>query len=182
MSSSPPETLNLPRGVLVRLRESHGDLMSEAVLASLEHLRPWMPWASAEAGSPAAQRERCQAVQESWASGSDYNYALLTDEAGPVIGGFGLHRRIDPGGIEIGYWMHVDHVGQGYATAAADALTRAGLELDDVTRVEIHTDQANVRSAAIPQRLGYRLDRVFEREPEAPAECGRIQVWIYSNG
>lgn len=162
----------------MRLRGSHGDLMSDAVLASLDHLKPWMPWASAEAGSPAAQRERCQAIQEAWVSGSDYNYVLRTDESGPVIGAFGLHRRIGPGGIELGYWMHVNYVGQGYATAAAQALAEAALELDDVTRVEIHTDEANVRSAAIPQRLGYRLNRVFEREPEAPAECGRIQVWI----
>jgi RimJ/RimL family protein N-acetyltransferase len=99
-----------------------------------------------------------------------------------VIGGFGLHRRIGPGGIEIGYWVHVDYAGQGYATTAAQALTQAGLALDDVTRVEIHTDEANVKSAAIPRRLGYRLDRVFEREPEAPAECGRIQVWITGQG
>ncbi|HET7013982.1 MAG TPA: GNAT family N-acetyltransferase [Streptosporangiaceae bacterium] len=182
MSSSPPETLELPHGVLVRLRESHSDLMSDAVLASLDHLKPWMPWANAEAGSPAAQRERCQAVQESWNSGSDYNYALRTDESGPVIGGFGLHRRVGSDGIEIGYWVHVDYVGRGYATAAAEALTRAGLGLDDVVHVEIHTDEANVKSAAIPQRLGYRLDRVFEREPEAPGESGRIQVWTSGPG
>lgn len=152
--------------------------MAQAVLASLDHLKPWMPWASVEAGSPAAQRDRCLAMQESWASGSDYTYVLLTDESGPVIGSFGLHRRVGPGGIELGYWVHVDYVGQGYATAAAQALTEAGLALDDVTRVEIHTDQANVKSAAIPQRLGFRLDRVDEREPEAPAECGRIQIWV----
>lgn len=182
MSNSPPETLELPRGVLVRLRESHSELMSDAVLASLDHLKPWMPWANPEAGSPAVQRERCQAVQEQWSSGSDYHYALLAGESGPVIGGFGLHRRIGPGGIEIGYWLHVDHVGRGYATAAAEALTQAGLSLDDVTRVEIHVDEANTRSAAIPPRLGYRLDRVFEREPEAPGESGRIQVWISGEG
>lgn len=178
MSNSPPERLELPRAVLARLRESHADLMAQAVLASLDHLKPWMPWASVEAGSPAAQRDRCLAMQESWASGSDYTYALLTDESGPVIGSFGLHRRVGPGAIELGYWVHVDYVGQGYATEAAHALIEAGLALDDVSRVEIHTDQANVKSAAIPQRLGFRLDRVSEREPEAPAECGRIQIWV----
>jgi RimJ/RimL family protein N-acetyltransferase len=178
MSNSPPEIVELPRGVLVRLRETHSDLVADAVLASLDHLKPWMPWASIEAASSLAQRERCQAAQELWGSGSDYQYVLRPDESGPVIGSFGLHRRIGPAGIELGYWMHVDYVGQGYATVAAQALTEAGLALDDVTRVEIHTDQANVKSAAIPQRLGFRLDRVSEREPEAPAECGRIQVWV----
>ena len=45
-------------------------------------------------------------------------------------------------------------------------------------RVEIHTDEANTISAAIPQRLGYRLDRIDERVPAAPAETGRLQIWV----
>jgi RimJ/RimL family protein N-acetyltransferase len=172
MPTSPPQTLTLPRGVLEQLREGHSDLVSEAVLASLDHLRPWMPWASVEAAGPAAQRERCRASEELWANGTDYQYALRTDEYGPVIGNFGLHRRVGPDGLEIGYWLHVDYVGQGYATAATAALTQAALALPGIVRVEILTDEGNVRSAAIPQRLGYRLERVSEREPEAPAETG----------
>ena len=39
-------------------------------------------------------------------------------------------------------------------------------------------DEANLRSAAIPQRLGYTLDRVETRAAEAPGETGRMQIWI----
>ena len=39
-------------------------------------------------------------------------------------------------------------------------------------------DEANVRSAAIPKRLGYTLDRVETRPPEAPGETGRMQIWV----
>ena len=63
-------------------------------------------------------------------------------------------------------------------TAAAKAVTEAAEALDDVDRVEIHTDEANLRSSAIPQKLGYRLDRVDVRIPEAPGECGRLQIWV----
>jgi hypothetical protein len=69
-------------------------------------------------------------------------------------------------------------VGHGYATACARALTQAGLALCDVVRVEVHTDEANAISAAIPRRLGYRLDRVDELPPEAPAHSGRLQIWV----
>jgi RimJ/RimL family protein N-acetyltransferase len=86
--------------------------------------------------------------------------------------------RIAPGAVELGYWVHVDFTGRGYATAGARALTQAGLALSDVARVEIHTDEANVISAAIPRRLGYRLDRVDELPPEAPAHSGRLQIWV----
>jgi RimJ/RimL family protein N-acetyltransferase len=90
----------------------------------------------------------------------------------------GLHRRIGPRAIEIGYWTHVAHAGRGYMTAAAKAITDVAEALDNVDRVEIHTDEANVRSAAIPPKLGYRLDRVDTRRPEAPAESGRLQIWV----
>jgi len=47
-----------------------------------------------------------------------------------------------------------------------------------VSRVEIHCDEANVASSAIPRKLGYRLDRVSPYPPEAPGESGRRQIWI----
>ena len=47
--------------------------------------------------------------------------------------------RIGPGAIELGYWVHVDFTGRGYATACARALTQAGLALSDVARVEIQS-------------------------------------------
>jgi len=47
-----------------------------------------------------------------------------------------------------------------------------------VTRVEIHCDEANVASSAIPRKLGYRLDRVSQYPPEAPGESGQRQIWV----
>src|SRR5262249_60537312 len=67
---------------------------------------------------------------------------------------------------------------RGFATAAAEALTSAALGLPGVRRVEIHCDEANVASAAIPRKLGYRLDRVVAHEPEAPGESGRRMIWV----
>jgi RimJ/RimL family protein N-acetyltransferase len=178
MPSSPPEIIELQAGVLSRLRESDAEAVAAAVLASLEHLRPWMPWATFEIARADVQLERCREAQTGWRTGSDYQYVLRANRGGPVIGAIGLHRRIGPQALEIGYWTHVDHAGHGYATAGAGALTEAALGLPDIARVEIHTDEANVISAAIPRRLGYRLDRVDTREPEAPAEIGRLQIWV----
>ena len=52
---------------------------------------------------------------------------------------FGLHRRIGPAALEIGYWLHPDYPGRGYATKAVSALTEAALSLHHINRVEIHT-------------------------------------------
>lgn len=74
--------------------------------------------------------------------------------------------------------MHVAHTGKGYATRAVRALTPLALEIAGVDRVEIHCDEANVRSSAIPRRLGYRLDRVESREAAAPNESDRLMIWV----
>jgi RimJ/RimL family protein N-acetyltransferase len=58
-------------------------------------------------------------------------------------------------------------------------LTGVALALDGVTRAEIHCDQANLASAAIPRKLGYHLDRVDPHEPEAPGEQGRRMIWVH---
>ena len=84
-----------------------------------------------------------------------------------------------PNGLEIGYWVRSDRTGRGLATSAASALTASALALDGVSRVEIHCDAANRRSAAIPEKLGYRLDRVETRPPTAPGETERHMIWVF---
>ncbi len=97
-----------------------------------------------------------------------------TDE---VVGGIGLHDRVEPGAIEIGYWGHVAHGGRGIITRAAQALTSVALALPHIERVEIHCDAANVRSAAVPQRLGYDLVGTDPRPRAAPGDSGIEMVW-----
>ena len=73
-----------------------------------------------------------------------------------IVGSAGLMHRIAPGGLEIGYWVRVAHARQGIATRAVRAPTDAAFGLGWVTHVELHHDEANVASGAIPARLGFR--------------------------
>jgi RimJ/RimL family protein N-acetyltransferase len=178
VSQSPPERLLVDRGELARLRERDGDDVAAAVHVSLAHLKPWMPWATEAAVDPGMQRSRGREAEDQWDQGSDYTYVLRPSEAGPVIGMFGLHRRIGPAALEIGYWLHPDYLGCGHASRAVAALTKVALSLPDVDRIEIHTDEVNTSSAAIPRRLGYRLDRVEPKTPQASGETHRKQIWV----
>jgi RimJ/RimL family protein N-acetyltransferase len=180
LTARPPEKIERDGVVLRRPRVDDTEAMDAAVAASLEHLRPWMPWADDDAISPGRRRAWLEQCDVGWRSGSDFAFLLLQpgQEGEQVVGGAGLHRRIGPHAIELGYWVHVDHIGRGVATAVAGALTEVALALPDVDRVEIHCDEANVRSAAVPRRLGYRLDRIEDDDVSAPAETGRSMVWI----
>lgn len=127
-----------------------------------------------------AQQERLRHTLAAWERGSDFEFLVVRrGEDLPVLGVFGLHRTVGPRAIELGYWLAVGVTGRGYATAAARALTDAALGIHDVDSVEIHCDQANERSQRVPERLGYRLDRIEDDDVKAPGEVGRSMIWVY---
>lgn len=173
----PPERIALEGMVLARLTADDAVAVSEAVVASLEHLGPWMPWATPEGTSLEAQRQRLLGPASAWTPGSDYGYGIFGPD-GRLVGGIGLHRRIGRSALEIGYWVHVDHTRRGIATSAARALTDTGFALRGIERMEIHCDEANLASAAVPRRLGYRLTARLDHEPEAPGETGTRLIWV----
>jgi len=161
-----------------RVRTGDAGAIAAAVGASLDVLRPWMPWATPEAADRGNQLARVAEADHRWESGLSYTYSVLTAETGTLVGEVALHRRAGDGCVELGYWGAAGHAGRGYVTAASAALTTVALGLDGVKRVEIHCDAANAASAAVARRLGYRLDRIEERLPEAPGESGRLMIWV----
>lgn len=133
-----------------------------AVDASREHLRPWMPWAGEE--EPLQNYiDRLRRFRGEFDLGKDYIYGILSRDENLIFGGSGLHTRRGSHAREIGYWIHVDYIGQGYATETALALTKVAFEIDGMDRVEIHCDPANFASAAIPKKLGYTHEATLRR-------------------
>jgi RimJ/RimL family protein N-acetyltransferase len=179
MGLHPTECIDLDRLILLRAVPADAERMAASVSASLEHLAPWMSWVTADAGTLERQRERLAAANDAWEAGEEYNFLALSRDSQNVLGRFGLHRGLGPWPLELGYWLCPGAVGHGYATAGAEALTAAALSLTDIQRVEIHCDEANQRSRRVPQRLGYRLDRVEVDGVQAPAEVGRSMIWVF---
>jgi len=172
-----PEIIDLGGGlVLRRWRTADAEAQSQAIAESREHLLPWMPWA----GRVTVEERRTTLArwEREWDTGGDLVYGLFL---GPLVaGGFGLHRRIGPTGLEIGYWVHSAHTGRGYATKAAAALTTAAFSLPGITVVEIHHDRANVASEGVPRKLGFTLVEEYPRAAAAPAESGTFRLWRMS--
>jgi RimJ/RimL family protein N-acetyltransferase len=153
-------------------------LLKAAVEASLEHLRPWMPWAREESTELDTQAELLRGFRANFDLGQDFIYAIFDRDEANVLGGTGLHLRRGPDAREIGYWIHVDHTGLGLATEAAAALTRVAFEVDDVSRVEIRCDPDNVRSAAVPAKLGFTHEATLRRtEVGADGSPRDSMVW-----
>jgi RimJ/RimL family protein N-acetyltransferase len=174
----PIERVMLDDGTVLRFFvPSDADALARAVGESLEHLRPWMPWADKQSAEPDFQRTRLRRQPELAARGEEWQYGLFSEDELRVLGSFGLMTRRGPGTIEIGYWVHVDAVNRGHATRAVTALVDVALAMGGVETVLICCDEANAASAAIPRKLGFTMENVDIRRPEAPGESGRLMTW-----
>ena len=173
-----------------------------AVDASLDHLRPWLPWAVAEPSPVEAVTGRLAAFAGAFAAGEWWGYGLF-DRAGALLGSASVHRPRRPGQVpsvrEISYWLRADATGRGYAAEAAGRLVEAALAEPGVLSAQILVDAENQASARVPERLGFtlrehrvgdRLDRdgrprdtlVWERgarparlRPAVPADVPRME-------
>jgi RimJ/RimL family protein N-acetyltransferase len=87
--------------------------------------------------------------------------AVVLRETGALIGDLmlrwtsGEHRQ-----GEIGYILHPDHQGMGYATEAAEAMLRLGFEFG-LHRICGRLDGRNTASARVLERLGMRREGYF---------------------
>lgn len=158
---APAYRIHTPRLVLRCWDPADAPLLADAVTASIDHLRPWMPWAHDEPEELEAKVQRLRGFRARFDTDQDFIYGIFTPDEREVVGGTGLHPRIGEGGLEMGYWISARHVGCGYATEAAGALTRAGFEIHGLERMEIRCDPANAQSAAVPRRLGYTHEAVL---------------------
>jgi RimJ/RimL family protein N-acetyltransferase len=130
-------------------------LAKEAIDSSLEHLREWMPWAHAEPTTLEQKVQLLRLFRGKFDLDQDAVYGIFDREERRVVGGTGMHPRVGDDASEIGYWIRSDATGKGLATESTAAVTRVGFEIAGFDRIEIRCDPANVRSAAIPKRLGY---------------------------
>jgi len=170
-----PERVEGPKLLLRRWTIEDLSEMTALISRNVEHLRPWMPWVANEPLQREERRDLLERWEREWREGGDLVLAIVL--GGRLVGGTGLHRRSGPRGLEIGYWVDKDHLGQGIASEAAKMLTSAALSLPAVSFVEIHHDKANVRSAKIPARLSYSLVGESKDVASAPAEIGIDCTW-----
>ncbi len=156
---------------LRRWADADAGALNAMVEASREHLRPFMVWA-AEPVMTIAQRRRWFAER---AAAGDLLYGAFQDTT--LVGTVGLHARARPGGLEIGYWVHVDHTGRGVATAMTRQVIAIAFAEPGVTFVEVRHDRQNVASGRVPERLGFTEVGEAPSPAAVPGGCGTDRIW-----
>jgi RimJ/RimL family protein N-acetyltransferase len=170
--------IETPRLVLRPLCPEDHAMNDDAVRSSLEHLRTWMPWARDEPSARLVRIERLRQHRANFDLGIDFIYGAFDREERTQIGAAGLHSRIGPGALEIGYWIRASHVRQGLAVEAAGALARVALQTQHARHVEIHCDPSNGASAAVARKLGFTHDATLrKRDTTADGRPRDTMVW-----
>jgi RimJ/RimL family protein N-acetyltransferase len=182
------ETAETPRGPAYRVRTPRLLLrcwnpedaarLRAAIVASLEHLRAWMPWAMEEPETVEAKARRLRGFRASFDTDREFLYGIFARGGRRVLGGIGLHPRIGEGGLEIGYWIRPDFQGRGLVSEATAALVRVAFEVHAARRVEIRCDPGNTRSFAVPARLGFTHEATLRQNALSPDGGPRdTMVW-----
>lgn len=162
-----PDAFETERLLIRSPMPGDGPALREAVVESLDSLRPWMPWAQT---APTVEEEE-EAVRKGrvrFLERSDLWLLLFLKGTNTVVGGSGLHRMDwDVPRFEIGYWCRSRFEGQGYITEAVRGISAFAFNTLGAQRVMIRMDKRNVRSRAVAERVGYVLEGELRHDSRA---------------
>ncbi|MAF64482.1 MAG: GNAT family N-acetyltransferase [Planctomycetes bacterium] len=157
---SPAYRVETERLTLRCFEPTDAERLQVAVAQSREHLMPWMAWAADEPQDISQKVQLIRGFRGRFDLGKEFVFGIFERASDELVGCCGLHPRCGPGGLEMGYWVHVDRAGAGIGTEAAAALTRVAIELERAEFVEINCEPSNEPSAAIPRKLGFTCEGV----------------------
>ena len=145
---------------------SEDDLDAMHDLQSREEVTRYLYWGPRSREEVAEMLDRITKMTSFEAEGRAIRLAAVLPESGELIGDISLrevsreHRQ-----GEIGFVVHPDHQGRGYATEAAAALIGLGFRQLGLHRIVGSADARNVGSTRVMEHLGMRREALF-RENE----------------
>lgn len=159
-------------------KPTDASMLLEATSLSINHLLPWMPWANEEQNTLNDKINLIRLFRGKFDLDLDYVYGIFDKAEQNLIGGTGLHTRIGNDAREIGYWINVRYINNGFATEAVSALIKAGFEIENYSRIEIHCAPENIQSQNIPRKLGFILEAILkQRTKDADGNLRDSMIW-----
>ncbi|AYC28526.1 GNAT family N-acetyltransferase [Paenisporosarcina cavernae] len=155
------EELHTERLYLRKPKQGDGTKANEAILHSLQELKPWLPFVQ-ETPSVEDTEQNMRQAMANFLKRSALRYLIFEKDTHDFIGTTGFHNidwKVKK--LEIGYWIDSRQSGKGYMVEAIDRLTRFALDDLGMKRVEIRIESSNIKSRAIPEKLGYVLEGIL---------------------
>jgi ribosomal-protein-serine acetyltransferase len=135
--------------------------IAEVVRANLDILKPWMPWATDDYSIESAQAFIKYNLSEFAEKGS-FSASIILD--GKFVGAVGFHHLdLRNKSTHIGYWLAKEAQGKGIVTRCCGELFDYLFEALELNRIQINCNVENMKSRAIPERLGFKLEGIFRQ-------------------
>ncbi|WP_096199019.1 GNAT family N-acetyltransferase [Bacillus sp. FJAT-45350] len=131
------------------------------IMNSKLHLKEWLPWV--EHTKRIEDTEAfIKLTMKQFAENNGFQAGIWYE--GEIAGVIGFHR-IDWSNksTSIGYWLGKDYEGLGIMTKSCKALVNHALVEWKLNRVEIRAAEQNIKSIAIPERLGFIKEGVIRQ-------------------
>ncbi len=150
---------DLGDGVVLRMFDGrHTEELFRLCNRNREHLRPFLPWID-QVRTSMDSGDFIRSGLQQFANDNGFQAGIWLN--GELTGGIGYHywnwssRR-----TELGYWLGSEYQGQGLMTRACRAFTEYAFVELGLQRVEIQCASDNLRSRAVPERIGFTNEGV----------------------
>lgn len=160
---SDPPILETARLILRPMRSADAEDMFE--YASLPSVTRYLLWS--EHSSVNYTRDYLRYIENRYAVGDFYDWAIVEKKSGKMIGTCGFTRIDAVNDVgELGYVLNPAYHKMGYATEAAGEVKRFGFEVLALHRLEARFMEGNEASVRVMERLGmsfegYAKDAIF---------------------
>jgi RimJ/RimL family protein N-acetyltransferase len=169
-------------GIVLRSYDvGDGRLLADAVNASYEHLRPWMPWARPNQSIEDSERFVRQA-RARYLLAEDFVVGAFSADGERLLGGTGFHLRegaLSTGCAEVGMFIRHSEAGRGLGTQILRAVLDWGFSDWPWLRLSWRCDRRNAASVRVAEKAGLRLEGVL-RGQRAHVGEGRRDTACYA--
>lgn len=136
----------------------HADEVFALVHNHRAHLRQWLPWVD-DTKSVDDTHNFVNMSLKQYAENDGLQMGIWYE--GQLCGACGYHYwNFKQKKTEIGYWLAESHMGKGIMTRTVKAIVDYVFNVQNLHRVEIQCAVGNVKSCAIPERLGFTYEGV----------------------
>ncbi|VFQ46799.1 GNAT family N-acetyltransferase [Desulfoluna butyratoxydans] len=152
----------LDRHIQLRLSVPHfADELFQLTEKNRDYLKRWLPWLDS-IKKPEDTRHFIDLQRHRFSKGLALHETIFY--RGRIAGVLGYNLLDHANGIgHIGYWMGEEYTGKGIMTRAVKDLVMMGYHYWDLQKVEIRCGVENIRSRAIPERLGFTEEGTLRR-------------------
>jgi len=154
----------------------HAHALYHAVHTNRAHLSAFLPWVDYMNSLESMENyiSHCQNLRQ---SGKEKSFVIFSNRI--LVGRIGLHYiQAENKSATIGYWLIKNMEGNGIITQCCAKIIDLGFQEILLNRIEIKAAMKNIRSQAIPEKLGFFREGILRQAELVNGQF--LDLYLYS--